>query len=372
MKIKCDRSTLTNGFSVAALCAPKGSPKPILRNVKIVADGDGLVLSATDMEIGVEVAVSGVDVIRSGAILANAALLGSILRESSDDFLTIESDETGTVVRGERSVYKLQCENPDEFPAVSNPIGESYHEIKAGLLKELFQRTVFATDTESSRYALGGVLLEFQHDKLTAIATDGRRLAVMEGPASSVGEKGGESHVSTIIPARAIQLLLRVVGNGSGPVQISASENNLVARIGDTTVMTRLVEGRFPKWRDIIPTNRGGVEVESAVGSLYSTLRQASIVSSQESRGLSFEFSDGTLAISGSTAEIGTSRAELPIAYEGNAISISMDHRFVADFLKVLDSSACMSMDVLNTDSPVVFKTGDGYLYLVMPLASGA
>ena len=115
------------------------------------------------------------------------ARFGSILRESSDERLRIETDAQATIVRGERSEFRLPAENPHEFPAVADFTETKYHQFPARLLKELIRRTAFATDNESSRYALGGVLLEFAADKITGVGTDGRRLAKMEVPAQSVG-----------------------------------------------------------------------------------------------------------------------------------------------------------------------------------------
>ena len=113
--------------------------------------------------------------------------MGSILRESSDEQLRIEADPQRISIQGERSQFVLPAQNPDEFPNVASFEEEAYHEVSARLFRELIRRTLFATDVESSRYALGGVLLEFATDRITAVATDGRRLAKMEAPLKSAG-----------------------------------------------------------------------------------------------------------------------------------------------------------------------------------------
>ena len=118
-----------------------------------------------------------------GSAVLPIARFGSILRECTDDKLALETDGQGTLVRGERSEFNLPAENPDEFPTVAAFNEEKFHELAARLFREMIRRTVFATDNESSRYALGGVLLEMDGDKIIAVGTDGRRLAKMEGPA---------------------------------------------------------------------------------------------------------------------------------------------------------------------------------------------
>jgi DNA polymerase-3 subunit beta len=134
-------------------------------------------------------------------------------------------------------------------------------------------------------------------------------------------------------------------------------------------IYSRLVEGRFPKWRDVFPTRQKTVRIDITVGPMYSALRQAAIVADEESRGIDFTFGEGKLVLSGSTAEVGQSRVELPIPYEGEAITVTLDHRFVGDFLRVLDAEKTFTVEIENEESAAVFSTDDGYGYVVMPLS---
>ncbi len=161
---------------------------------------------ATDLEVGIRIAVPGVTVESPGAAVLPIARFGPILRECTDEKLYLESDGQGTLVRGDRSQWNLPGENPDEFPNVTAFKEEKYHELAARLFREIVRRTAFATDNESSRYALGGVLLEMEADKVIAVGTDGRRLAKMEGPSHSVGGHQ-TANQTTIVPTRAMTLL---------------------------------------------------------------------------------------------------------------------------------------------------------------------
>ena len=364
MKITCERESLLEAFQTVAAVAPNRSPKPILQNVKLDVSKDSALLMATDMEVGIRMEVSGIQTDVEGKALLPVSRFGSILRESSDDELVIEADPQGTTVRGERSEFKLPGSNPDEFPDVAAFEEKSHHEVPARLLKELIKRTLFATDTESSRYALGGVLLEFENDKITAVGTDGRRLAKMEGPAMSV-DGGSSTDTMTIVPSRAMQLMERSLSE----VQIAAHSSDVQVKSPRATIYARLVEGRFPKWRDVLPQRTGSTKIELTAGPVFAAVRQASIVASDESRGILLTFEAGTLTLAGQTAEVGQSRVELPIAYDGEAIAISLDHRFVADFLKALDPEKSFTLDVQDGDAAALFTTDDGYGYVVMPLA---
>ncbi len=368
MRLHCNRELLLTAFNVVSNVVPVRSPKAILQNVKLDASGTQVALLATDMEVAMRIEVPGVQVEIPGQALLPAARFGSILRESSDESLRLQSDAHGTTIRGDRSEFKLSGGNPDEFPPVLSFQEEKFHELPARLLKELIRRTVFATDTENSRYALGGVLLEFEAQKIVAVGTDGRRLAKMEGPAISIGEH----HVSegmTIVPTRSMQLIDRALSDADAEVRVSARANDILVKTARATIFSRLVEGRFPRWRDVLPQRSNAPRIELPVGSLYSALRQASIVVSEDSRGIDFSFGDGSLVLAALTAEVGQSRVEMPISYVGTPLTISIDNRFVAEFLRVLDAEKMVTLEIEGPESAALFTTDDGYGYVIMPMA---
>jgi DNA polymerase-3 subunit beta len=368
MKIICNREKLLHAFQTVAAIAPARSPKPVLQNVKLEVAADSATLMATDLEVGIRYDVAGIEVEAPGAALLPVARFGSILRESSDATFRMESDHDGTTVRGERSQFKLPSENPLDFPAIAQFSDKSYYEIPARLLRELIRRTVFATDNESSRYALGGVKLEWQDNKLTAVGTDGRRLARMEGPAQAVGQPAPFGEV-TVIPTRAMNLLERALAEDGSEVQLAVRQNDVLVKNPRATIYSRLLEGRYPRWRDVFPRRENSLKLALTVGPVYAAVRQAAIVTSEESRGVDFTFGDGTLVLAGQTAEVGQSRIELPIAYDGKPISIMLDPRFVIDFLKVLEPEKTFTLDLQDSDAAAVCTTDDGYGYVIMPLA---
>lgn len=368
MKFTCDRERLQHAFQTVATVAPLRSPKPILQNVKVEVRADQATLMATDMEVGIRLTVDGLDVSAPGSAILPAARFGSILRESSDEKLLIESTSQGTTVQGERSKFELAGGNPDEFPSLPEFAESKFHTLSSRLMRELIRRTLFATDQDSSRYALGGVKLEFGEDRIIAVGTDGRRLAKMEGPAVAV-EDHGAGEPMTIVPARTMQLIERALTNPDLETHLTARSNDLMVRTDQMVLFSRLLEGRFPAWRDALPDRTGTVHLEMTVGPLYSALRQASVVASDDSRGIDFTFGNGTLTLAGNTAEVGTARVEMPIAYEGEEVTVRLDHRYVADFLKVLEADKQIVVDVVGSEASALFTTDDGYGYVIMPLA---
>jgi DNA polymerase III subunit beta len=368
MKIKCNRAKLWEAFQIAAPVAPSRSPKAILQNIKLEAADGRAVLSATDLEVGVRVTASDVEVQTPGSALLSVARFGGILRESSDVTLSLECDPQGTTVRGERSEFRLPGENAEDFPSVPEFAEKSYLEVPARLLREMIRRTIFATDPQSSRYALGGVLLEFGGDTLIVVGTDGRRLAKMEGPAVAVGG-AGSSDQATIVPTRALQLIERSLSDSDAEVKISSTGNNVLVHSPRLTLQSRLVEGRFPKWRDVLPRRDGASRIELPVGPFHMAVRQAAIVTSEESRGVDFTFGDGAVVLAGHAGDVGQARVELPIAYDGPKISIMLDPRYLTDFLRVLDPEKTMQLDIKDSETAALCSTDDGYAYVIMPMA---
>jgi len=272
------------------------------------------------------------------------------------------------VVKAPRSEFRLPAEDPLEFPSVATFPGGGHFSLTTPLVRELVRRTVFATDNESSRYALGGVLVEFSPPGVIAVGTDGRRLARMQGPAEA--REGASGDAQPIVPARAMQLIERCLGGADQPVDVAVRQSEILVKTGGTTISARLVEGRFPRWRDVFPDRPDAIRVQLVAGPFFAAVRQAAIMTSEQSKGVDFSFEPGQLVLSGRSAESGESRVELPIDHAAAAVRIKLDPRFMADFLRVLDPAAAVTVEITDAQSACVCSTDDGYGYVIMPLAA--
>jgi len=368
MKVRVTREPLLAAIQSAAAVVPSRSPKPVLTNVKFEADAGQAILSATDLEVGIRIEIEGVEVEAAGSVLLPASRLSAIVREAAaGTVFEIYSDGTAAVVKAPRSQFRLPGEDPLEFPAVATFPEEACFELTPPLVRELVKRTVFATDNESSRYALGGVLIELTSNGVIGVGTDGRRLAKMEGPVTTIG--GDPADAQPIVPSRAMQLVERCLSSGDTPVHIAVHSSEILIRTGSTTVSARLVDGRFPRWRDVFPERPEAMRVSLVVGPLLASVRQAAIVTSDQSKGVDFSFEPGQLVLSGRSAESGESRIELPIEHEGETVRIKLDPRFVSDFLRVLDPATTIQVELTDAQSAAVCRTDDGYGYVIMPLS---
>lgn len=368
MKFTFKREEFLETFQIAAAIAPSRSTKPVLQSVKLELTESSATFLATDSEIAVRAQVEGIETQVPGTVLLPVARFNSFLRECQDESLQLEVADDAVKVQGKSSQVRFQAQNPDEFPAIVT-FGESaFYRLPAARLRELIKRTAFATDVESSRYALGGVLFDIENDVLTGVATDGRRLARMEVAIEKEGEPPQHESM-TIVPTNNLQLMDRTLPDGDVPVEIAPRANDLLVRCGGLTFYSRLVDGRFPRWRDVVPERQDAIRIQVNVGPLHSAIRQAAVVANNESRGIDFTFGNGTLILSLTAADVGESRIEMPIAYDGEEVTITLDYRYVMDFLKVLDSEKQVELEIESDESAALCRTDDGYVYVIMPLS---
>jgi len=367
MKLECHRPSFLAALQIVSGVVPSRTPREILRNVKLLISPTVTVLIGTDQEVGIRQEVSSVETDSTGQVLLPAARVISILRELQDDRVTLEATDRSLVVKGGQSEFKLATEDSAEFPAVAAFEDENYFSLPANTFREMIRRTVFATDVESTRYALGGVMVEFTPEKATLAATDSRRLAVVHSACESVGETNLDS-ASPVVPSKAMQLIERSLPDSDDPALVAIHANDVVVKCGGSTIYSRLVEGRFPRYAEVIPSESKAI-VELVVSQFYAAVRQAQIVTSEESRGVDFQFSNGKLVLASQAADVGESNVELPIPFEGDAITITFDPKFVADFLRIIESGTSVQLKLIDAESPAVFTTEDGYQYVIMPLS---
>jgi DNA polymerase III subunit beta len=368
MRALCNREGLLTAFTMVSGVVPARSPKPILQNVKLTADdAEGSVLMGTDLEVGIRHRVIGVTIEEPGSAILPTARIGSILRTIGDDELMLQTDDEHLLVKGKHASFKLPLEDPSLYPEVPDFAATSYHVISAGNLKRLIRRTVFATDLDSARYALGGVLVELTAESLSMVGTDGRRLAKMISTAEAENEPptpGG----TPVIPVKALKLIERNLVDDDLLVHLTIQSGTAVlVRTESAVIYSRLVEGRFPRYQDVFPASVD-IKIPLLAGPLRTAVEQASIVTSDESRGVDFQFGAGALTLSSQAADVGSSQVDLPIDYDGKPVEITFDPRYLLDALKTLEDGAELTAELIDAKNAAVFRTKDQYTYVVMPL----
>src|SRR5262249_42319595 len=272
------------------------------------------------------------------AIIPAARML-SILRESTDEELTVEANNDACTVRGQFNEFEMPSEDPANFPDIPAFAEEKYHEIAAGVLREMVRRTNFAVAVGEARFgATPGILVEVEGDEAKLVGPDGRRLALASGAATVQGGHTTKGQMP-VIPAKAMGLLERNLSEPDELVKISVRPNEVLMRTERSMVYSRLVEGRFPPYQQVIP-QKHPIKIPLVVGPFQTAVRQAAIMTDEESKRVVFAFGKHKLTLQARGAEAGRSRVEMPVGYDGKAIEISFDPKFLIDMLKVLDPEA--------------------------------
>jgi DNA polymerase-3 subunit beta len=367
MKATFQREGLLSAAQLASVAIAPRDVKPILRNLKAITESDRCTLMATDLELGIRLEVRGIEVEETGEAILPAARTLAILRESTDEQLKLEADASHCIIRGEHNEFEMPGEDPANFPDLPTFTDDRYHEFTAGVLREMIRRTIFAAATENPRYAVTGILWELDGTEARLVATDGRRLAVCQGAAKANG--GHETKGQTpVVPTKAMGLLERNLQDPDEIVRVCLRPNEALFRTERAMIYSRLVEGRYPAYREVFP-KKTTTKVPLTAGPFLAAVRQAAIMADDESKKVVFTFSKKKLTVQAQGAETGRSKVEMPLEFEGKSLEIRFDPRFLTDMLRVLEPDAALTLELVDGNSPALFKSGSDYSYVVMPLS---
>jgi len=368
MKALCPRDSLLSAFQLAsaAISTTREPVKPILRNFKAIADNSRFTLMATDLELGIRLDVMGLTIQDPGEAMLPFQKLHNVLREAREETLSIEVDANACIVRGEDMEFELLSEDPAPFPDLPTFNEDKYHEISADALREMIKRTTFATAGEEGRYAMTGVLWELDGDAVKLVATDGKRLALAEGKAKAHGGHSTKGQ-TPIVPTKAMTLLERNLAPDGQVVRVCLRPNEVLFRTELAVIYSRLVEGRFPDYRQVFPKKQP-IRIPLPVDVFHAKVRQAAITADEESKKVTFRFGNDQLTLLSQGARSGKSRVQMPITYDGKTVDINFNPDYLIEFLKVLPGDATLELRLIAGDRPALFKCGEQYSYLVMPL----
>ncbi|MCP4569582.1 MAG: DNA polymerase III subunit beta [FCB group bacterium] len=374
MKITFNRLAFLDQWTRAASVAPQRHQQPVLNNVKLdttCAGGDSVLLTANSIDVGVAIEADGVEIAEDGVVLLPVQKFTSVLKEFTAMMLTVSSPSDGgkLTVTGGSAKITLQCQPPEEFPDVPLFNDIASIDISPELLRAIVDRTAFAAADDSSRYALGGVLLETDGNSLIGVATDGRRASKMQGTAEMIGDDvlGPEF---TVVPTTAIQLAARLFSDlgANESLVIRPMKNSVIFDAAGRTFYARLLEGRFPDWRQAFSGHKGADKIKVAAGPFYSAIRQAAIVSDSDTSAMNLVFSANKLDITTVAAEIGGAAVSLPVNGGIGESIIKINHHYLSDVLRKLQPETEVVIQI--DKGAFLLSTDDGLEYMAMGMES--
>ena len=360
MQFTLTKTPLLNSLQAVQNVVSNRPTNPILTNVLIEAKDGKLTLTCSDLDLTIRCTVDA-EVAEPGATTLPVKRLANITRELPEGPISFKTKDASAEIKCAASHLRLNCMDAADYPPIPDVDDSVAYTIEKLVFADMLKKTSYAASNDDSRPALNGVLMSFDEDKLTCVATDGRRLALIEHPV----EFPAENKCDRILPRRAVNELIRVLA-GDGSLRISITKNQAVFSFDNMVFYTKLLEGVFPNYRQVITQNHPN-HVVAVREELIAVLRRASFFTTEKSNSMRLTFENNLLNVSASSSEVGDTEEEVSIKYDGPKVSAFYNPDFMLDPLRALTSDEVF-IELNNDQSPCLIKCEQPFLYVLMPL----
>jgi DNA polymerase-3 subunit beta len=338
---------------------------PILSNVLLNADGNHLEITATDLDVTVACKVEA-KVTQPGSTTLPVKKLFGIVRELNGDIDIEVDDKNIAIIRSGSSFFKINGLGADEFPPLPKFKDDKKVALSQETIRSMLKKTAFAVSTDESRYVLNGIFISLKEGKMTFVATDGRRLALVDEEVEVSEKSSGEF----IVPAKAVNELTRLLQD-KGTVEIKFGENQASFALQNENsfsvlLITKLIEGNYPNYRQVIP-GEAKERITLMREEFQQALRRAEIMTSEKANSVKLAFGRNNLTITANSPEVGEARETMAINYKGKEFAIAFNPRYMIDPLGALTEDEVF-LELIDELSPGVLKVNGPFLYVVMPM----
>ncbi len=362
MKIKIVRSNFIDGLKRVQNIVPGKGSIQIIQNVMLEAgEGGRLNLVTTDLDISIKSTVE-CEVLEPGATTLPVRLLSSTIASCAEGVVEIEADAQNRArISAGSALFKLSGLPVSDFPKLPVSDDAFAYALPQATLREMLRKTAYAVSQDETRKTLKGVLMSFKDGKLTMVATDGRRLALVEHEMDFPAAEEKD----IILPSKVVAELQRSL-SGDGEVKVTIEKTQVAFNLGETQIYSKLLDEIYPNYRQVIPTNnREKVSVDRKL--LLDAIDRASVMTVEESSSVRLLFDANQLLVSSNAADIGEAKDVVPIKYSGERIEISFNPAYVKDPLKAIDEDEVI-IELNSGSMPAVIKCSVPFLYVMMPL----
>lgn len=347
--------------SVQSVAAQKPTI-PILSNVLIEAQGDELILTATDLTVGTRCHVPA-KILEGGATTVPAKRLSSLIRELTAATVEFSSNENDvSEIVADTSRFKLHGMSKGEYPSLPNLEGALQFSIKQSVLQDMFFRTSFAVAREENRYILTGVLMQIADGTATFVGTDGKRLAKMQTSIDIDPSASG----SYVLPLKAVEEVMKNLKESDEEATLYLMENKIAIATGSTTIITKLLSGEYPDFRRVIP-EKAAVELSLHREEMISLLRQVALFTVDNDHSVRFTFVSGELQLMANSLQIGEGKVSMPVNYEGERFDIAFNPNYFLDILRH-SKDETITLGITDAYSPGILSDSSGVLFVIMPM----
>lgn len=372
MKVICAKDELIRGMQIVQPVIASKITLPVLSNFLFETEKDKIKLSATDLEIGVTCYIKA-EIISEGAITIPAKRFSDIVKEVAEGNIEIRSDETNQInIKANKSKFVLMGIEKKDYPTLPDFQKENIFSLKTQVLNSMFKKTIFAVSKDSQRYVLNGVCFIVEDGTVKAVSTDGRRLSyiTMDGVDKTIKGK-------VIIPTKAVSDILRLISSNDKieEVQISLSDNLMTVMIGDITFQTKLIEGVFPNYEQVIPKKTMS-KIRLNVADMMSAVKQMALLTGDKlvadrASSVKLSFEKNKMIVSANTVGLGSGEAEVETEYSGEVFDVNFNPNYLKDILQNIEDEN-IYFAYTTSQNPVVItpEKNKNYLCVVMPMRS--
>ncbi|MBU1933268.1 MAG: DNA polymerase III subunit beta [Candidatus Omnitrophica bacterium] len=360
MKLKILKSELVKNIQNVQNIISSRTNLPILANVLIEADLDEVKLTSTDLDIGI-ISIFKSEIEEPGAITVPAKRFSDIIKELPDEDILITTMKNNSMsIKCGKCFFKILGLPKEDFPKLPDFRKDPHVVIDQAGLKKMLSMTCFAMSRDETRYVLNGALFLFKAGHLIIVTTDGKRLGLIK---KETGKDTPDKAI--IIPSKTIYELNRALGEG-GQIKLTFSENQVRFESENITIISRLIEGAFPDYEQVIPQeSKEKIVVQREP--LLLGIKRAALLTTQDSQSIKIDVLKNRLVISKSNPNIGEAKEELETSYGGHDIAIGFNPSYLIDVLKVVPKDE-IAIEILGPDKPAVIRVDDWYVYLVLPM----
>lgn len=370
MKIKIDKKDLITLLSKTQNIVEKRNTMPILINILLKAEKDGLQVFATDLEVSLTDQVP-VKTEVTGQIAVNAKNLFEIVREFGEGEIVLETKNNNRLqIKQNKSVFNIVGISPEEYPVFPTFKTNDFIEVNSDVLLDMIDRTIYSVSNDETRYHLNGVYFEKKtvdgRTQFRMVATDGHRLSLVDRFTND--ETANIITSGVIIPRKGLAEVKKIIDQQTGPIQMAVEGSQLIVKSGSTVLMVRLIEGKYPNYQQLIPHNlkkSASIDRESLLGSI----RRVSLLSNQKSKGVTIALAKGKMEISSNNPELGDAKEEIEVDYNGEDLKIGFNAKYILDILNSFNDEK-LSLELDSQLSPGLIRpaTDTDYTCVVMPM----
>lgn len=363
MKCTCNQKTLNDAIMIVQKAVSGKTTLPILKGIYLELKDQKLILVGTDLSLGIETSIDA-DVIEAGSIVVSSKLIGEIIKKLPDAPITLEVVDQQLVISCLKSEFKLAGSESTDFPSLPEKNGDLTLSIDKNVIKNMIRQTIFATSIDETRPILTGSLFEIENEKLSLVSIDGYRLALKT------------THVQTphfyraVIPSKTLNEVMKILSLNDDieDVHLDCSDKHMFFEIKNIKVTSRLLEGEFIKYSQIIPKDHKSV-IQVKTSDFLDGIERASLLAREvKNSSIKLTIKDYLMILS-SNVEVGSAREEIKINLEGPELEIGFNPKYLIDALKVIDSEMLL-LEFSTSVSPCIIKPQDqdNYIYLVLPV----